>query len=92
MGMFIKNTFIFFIIIFSSLISAKDFRFDHLNISNGLISSHVNKVFQDQKGFIWFGTDSGASKYDSSLFINYEYNPNGKYHISNNIFFHFDIL
>ena len=84
MGMFIKNTFIFFIIIFSSLISAKDFRFDHLNISNGLISSHVNKVFQDQKGFIWFGTDSGASKYDSSLFINYEYNPNGKYHISNN--------
>ena len=31
----------------------------------------VNKIIQDEKGFIWFGTSSGLSRFDGTRFRNY---------------------
>jgi ligand-binding sensor domain-containing protein/signal transduction histidine kinase len=43
-------------------------RFEHLNTDVGLSNNHVNFIFKDQKGFMWFGTESGLSRYDGSGF------------------------
>ena len=34
------------------------------NTAGGLRSNHINSVFVDREGVVWFGTDSGVSRYD----------------------------
>ncbi|GAO28060.1 two-component regulator propeller domain-containing protein [Geofilum rubicundum] len=36
----------------------------NINSSTGLPSDNVNDIFQDSKGFIWFGTTEGLIRYD----------------------------
>ncbi|MDW7691419.1 two-component regulator propeller domain-containing protein [Flammeovirgaceae bacterium SG7u.111] len=38
--------------------------FKHLDIEDGLSQNDVNAIFQDEKGFMWFGTHDGLNKYD----------------------------
>lgn len=38
--------------------------FDHLTMREGLSQSTVNCIFQDSRGFIWLGTESGLDRYD----------------------------
>ena len=38
--------------------------FNHLGIENGLSTSFVTCIFQDKKGFMWFGTQDGLNRYD----------------------------
>ena len=38
--------------------------FRHINIENGLSNNTVWSVVQDNKGFMWFGTNDGLNKYD----------------------------
>ena len=45
-----------------------DFRFKHLTIDDGLSSSKVNCIYQDSKGFMWFGTFEGLNRYDGYEF------------------------
>jgi len=40
-------------------------------IDNGLLTSEVYRVFQDEKGYLWFSTDFGVSKYDGRKFKNF---------------------
>ncbi|MFO7447210.1 MAG: two-component regulator propeller domain-containing protein [Ignavibacteriaceae bacterium] len=42
--------------------------FEHLTIENGLSQSSVRSIFQDSKGFMWFGTDDGLNRYDGYNF------------------------
>jgi ligand-binding sensor domain-containing protein len=44
------------------------YQFSHLDITNGLSDNHVNCVFKDRKGFMWFGTTSGLNRYDGNKF------------------------
>ena len=39
--------------------------------ANGLPSSEVYKVIQDKKGFMWFSTNYGVSRFDGYKFTNY---------------------
>lgn len=39
-----------------------DYRFKNLTIDDGLPENSVLCVFQDSKGFIWFGTFDGACR------------------------------
>lgn len=46
--------------------------FTHYTSNNsGLPYNSVNKIIQDKKGFIWFGTSSGLSRFDGTRFRNY---------------------
>jgi len=39
-------------------------RFHRISLEAGLSSSSVNSIVQDQKGFLWLGTNEGLNKYD----------------------------
>ena len=49
--------------------------FEHISINQGLSSSYVTCIFQDSKGFIWFGTLNGLNKYDGNKLTTYVNNP-----------------
>ena len=39
-------------------------RFSNISIGEGLSQKSVMKIYQDSKGYIWFGTRNGLNKYD----------------------------
>lgn len=49
--------------------------FDHLSIEDGLSHSWVWSVYQDSRGFLWFGTPDGLNRYDGYSFRIYENDP-----------------
>ena len=49
-----------------------NFKFEHLSIENGLSSNAIFTIFQDHKGFLWFGTHWGICKYDGQRFTCFE--------------------
>lgn len=59
-------------------------KFKHINIGQGLSNSTVESIYQDSKGFIWFGTRDGLNKYDGYQFTVFKNDPNNKNSISDN--------
>jgi signal transduction histidine kinase/ligand-binding sensor domain-containing protein len=39
--------------------------------SDGLSGNFINRIVQDSRGYIWFSTRSGLSRFDGSHFVNY---------------------
>ncbi|MGA9364320.1 MAG: two-component regulator propeller domain-containing protein [Bacteroidota bacterium] len=69
-------------IIFTLLVQSKavsqahDVRFEHLTVEQGLPSNSVFGIFQDSRGFMWFGTgDAGLCKFDGYSFTVYKHDP-----------------
>lgn len=58
--------------------------FTNISIEQGLSQSVVNCVFQDSRGFLWFGTQNGLNKYNGYNFEIYTYNPVEPNSLSNN--------
>ena len=57
--------------------------FHHLDRRDGLSNLSVSSVVQDQRGFIWFGTQNGLNRYDGrniELFTHDPYNRNSLPH------------
>lgn len=42
--------------------------FEHITTEQGLSQNDVNCIFQDRKGFMWFGTNDGLNRYDGYSF------------------------
>ena len=59
-------------------------RFDNLNIEQGLSQSSVDVIFQDSRGFMWFGGWEGLNKYDGYKITVYQNDPLKPNSISNN--------
>lgn len=51
---------------------AQSFNFRHYGTNEGLPSSEVYQAFQDSKGYIWFATNFGVSRYDGYKFENFD--------------------
>jgi PAS domain S-box-containing protein len=51
---------------------AQQYNFLRYSVQNGLPQTHVNCVFQDQSGFIWIGTEAGASRFDGHEFESFD--------------------
>ena len=41
------------------------------NANDGLADNHINRIRQDSRGFLWFATDGGLSRFDGYTFTNY---------------------
>ena len=50
-------------------------RFDNISIEQGLSQSSVKAIFQDSRGFLWFGTEDGLNRYDGYSFKIYKPDP-----------------
>ena len=69
---------------------SKDYSFKPLGTLEGELSNHYLKVYQQDNGFLWFGTNSGASRYDGRTFLNYEQNKRTGRWINGNIISDFE--
>ncbi len=63
------------IIAHPQIISAQDpdLKFKHITTRDGLSQNTVSCIFQDSRGFMWFGTQDGLGKYDGHSFTNYHH-------------------
>ena len=43
---------------------AQTVQFQQLNVEDGLSHNHVTAIVKDKRGFLWFGTPTGLSRYD----------------------------
>jgi ligand-binding sensor domain-containing protein len=48
----------------SPFTSAQSIKFDQISIRQGLSNNRVEVVYQDSKGFMWFGTQAGLNRFD----------------------------
>jgi ligand-binding sensor domain-containing protein len=75
-----KYIFLFFSLFLSLLINSHlgkvlsinedvTLKFEKISVESGLSQGTVNAVLQDNKGFLWFGTEDGLNKYDGYSFV-----------------------
>jgi len=76
---------LFSIFTYSLPAQAPSLYFDKLTSQNGLSNNKVNCILQDARGFIWFGTDDGLSRYDGNNFVIFRNQPGNSFSISGNM-------
>jgi signal transduction histidine kinase/ligand-binding sensor domain-containing protein/DNA-binding response OmpR family regulator len=62
-----------------------DLNFEHFNVDKGLLSSNVPCLFQDRKGYLWFGTFYGIARYDGYSIVPYTHKEGDTTSITNAI-------
>ncbi len=62
----------FFLIFSTSVWSQYQPVYRHLTVDEGLAASEVYHVLQDSKGYIWFATNNGVSRFDGYGFENFD--------------------
>ncbi|MFI5148974.1 MAG: two-component regulator propeller domain-containing protein [Bacteroidia bacterium] len=50
---------------------SQQYNFKYFGTKEGLIGSNVNSIFQDKRGYVWFGTQTGISRFDGRSFKNF---------------------
>ncbi|MCJ7832881.1 MAG: hypothetical protein MUQ20_00655 [Deltaproteobacteria bacterium] len=65
-----------FVFLAPALTAQEDaFQVRRLSVQDGLSQSSVNCILQDNKGFLWIGTQDGLNRYDGNSFTIYTYDP-----------------
>lgn len=63
--------YILFILIWCASIQAQQPTYQHYTQENGLPTTQIYNIIQDQQGFIWIATAMGVCIFDGNEFINY---------------------
>jgi ligand-binding sensor domain-containing protein/serine phosphatase RsbU (regulator of sigma subunit) len=76
----LKNGYFRILVIIGSILTGtlsaqEDVFFDRLDVPQGLSSSNVRSICQDQYGFLWIGTDDGLNRYDGYKFDVFKNDP-----------------
>ena len=75
---------IFLLFVFHMVSTAQQSVFSHYSVNNGLSQSVIKCIFQDSKGYIWFGTQQGLNRFNGYSFDNYLNIPADSNSISDN--------
>ena len=78
-------SFVLFITGQFAVAQAPSLYFSRITTQNGLSHNKVNCILQDQRGFIWMGTDDGLNRYDGRRFVVFRHDPGNHASISGNI-------
>jgi serine phosphatase RsbU (regulator of sigma subunit)/streptogramin lyase len=78
---------LFCLLFLSEILAQQHIAFNHLTIEDGLSQSSVTCIFQDRKGFMWFGTQNGLNKYDGYKFKIFKNDPAGSTSLTDNFIF-----
>ena len=60
-----------FLLLFIGSAQSQELAYQQFTTDDGLPSSEVYDMYQDSKGYVWFATDRGLSKFDGETFVNY---------------------
>ncbi|MEO8512019.1 MAG: two-component regulator propeller domain-containing protein [Ignavibacteria bacterium] len=60
-----------------------DYKSEHISLEEGISNNMIFSIYQDSKGFLWFGTMFGLIRYDGINYTTYRYDPNDSNSISN---------
>ena len=71
----------------SSVLGQNTLYFDRISTDEGLSQSDINSIFQDDQGYMWFGTHDGLNKYDGYAFTVYNPEKNQPGSINSNLIF-----
>lgn len=77
----------FFLLLFgflSTQLLGQNIMFRHLDATQGLSSNTVTSIYQDFRGFLWFGTRNGLNLYNGNHFISYKYDKTRPEGLSSN--------
>jgi two-component sensor histidine kinase/ligand-binding sensor domain-containing protein len=80
----LRSIFCLFFLIVSFSSFGQKIEFEQFSLKDGLSQATVNDIFQDSRGFLWFGTDDGLNKYDGYQFTIYRNTPEDSLSISDN--------
>ncbi len=58
--------------------------FDRITVEDGLSYFMVSKIFEDSRGFMWFGTENGLNRYDGYNLKHFFYEPLDNNSLSDN--------
>ncbi|WP_338239265.1 two-component regulator propeller domain-containing protein [Persicobacter diffluens] len=58
--------------------------FLRLSYNEGLVNNQATCIYKDSRGFLWFGTSSGLSRYDGQNFKNYTHQEKDTFSIQDN--------
>lgn len=70
--------------LYTLLAQEKLLRFAQVYMEQKEANSNILCIFQDSRGFMWFGTTDGLSKYDGYKFTTYQHIANDNTSIINN--------
>lgn len=59
--------------------------FDYFSQENGLSNNQVHAIHQDSRGFMWFGTSQGISRFDGYRFTRFVNNPSDTNTLTGNL-------
>src|SRR4026207_1901212 len=66
-----KSILVYLSLLFFSRAAGQEYNYIHYDTKDGLASSTVYCICQDRKGYIWFATDNGVSRFDGKTFKNF---------------------
>ncbi len=67
--------FLFLVLCGNCISQLDELHFEHLTVEDGLSHGSVRAIFQDHKGYMWFGTEYGLNQYDGYQFKVYQNDP-----------------
>jgi ligand-binding sensor domain-containing protein len=66
-----KISLLFFLSLYISSAFCQEYNYSHYDVKDGLAGSTVYSIAQDKDGFIWYGTETGLSRFDGTHFKNF---------------------
>ena len=63
--------FLLLVLLFPVLVFSQEYSYTHYDSKEGLAGSTVYFIQQDHEGFLWFGTETGLSRFDGTHFTNF---------------------
>jgi signal transduction histidine kinase/ligand-binding sensor domain-containing protein/DNA-binding response OmpR family regulator len=64
---------------------AQEINFEHIGASNGLSQISVMSIYQDELGYMWFGTGEGLNRYDGKDIEVFRANENDELGLTSNV-------
>ncbi|MEO6302058.1 MAG: two-component regulator propeller domain-containing protein [Bacteroidia bacterium] len=78
----LKYTYIVLALVVALNSYAQQLRFKKITNEEGLSTNYVTSIIQDEKGFMWFGTQDGLNKYDGHNFTIFKNDPTNQNSLS----------